>query len=99
MTPAELRELLDGSLTVPLTVAFDAIGVGETAGRKAQRRGDLPFRVIAVGKALRVPAVDLERLLLTPDNSETGPATGPALALTHEPSEARSDQCAPLHAV
>ena len=65
-----------------LLVALDAIGVGETAGRKALKRGDLPFRVIKVGGALRVPTCDLSILLApaTPDSSEAGAST-PAIAL------------------
>ena len=63
MTPDELRQIVDANVTVSLLVAFQAIGVGETAGRKALKRGDLPFRVIKVGAALRVPAADLAGLL------------------------------------
>lgn len=71
MGPTELRELAKRQLTAPLEVAFEAIHVGETAGRQAYTRGELPFRVIKVGRCLRVPVADLVRLLL-PDMDEAG---------------------------
>lgn len=65
MTPAELRALIEGNVTVPFLTALEAIGMGETAGRAAYKRNDLPFRVIRIGKVLRVPTADLATLLLT----------------------------------
>lgn len=85
MSPAELRRLCEQELTVPLLVALDAIDMSETKGRKAERAGDLPFPVMRVGKVLRVATRDLAALLLTPDSSEAGSATDPAVALTDEP--------------
>lgn len=78
MTPAQLLELCQTQLTVPFLTALDVIGVGETAGRKAYARGDLPFRVIRVGNVLRVPTADLARAVgLTPDaDTPRGPAPG-----------------------
>lgn len=64
MTSAELLALLDREVTVSLLDAFAALGIGETAGRAAVKRGDAPFRVIRVGRCLRVPTVDLRTLLL-----------------------------------
>ena len=84
MTPARFPgDLLSSSLTQPFLVALDAIGVCETTGRKAYARGDLPFRVIRVGNALRVPSCDLEALLLTPVMDEAGAPT-PAYVTTPE---------------
>jgi hypothetical protein len=101
VTRVELQALVDtGELTVPFLTALAALGIGETAGRRAEKSGRLPFRVIRVGNVLRVPVVDLERLLLTPDSSETGSATDPALALTAESVKGTRDaERATLHAV
>jgi hypothetical protein len=63
VNPEELQQIIEANVTVPLLTAFDAIDVSETAGRKAHKRGELPFRVIEVGKALRVPSCDLAALL------------------------------------
>lgn len=87
MTRDELQGLITaGVLTAPFLDALDAIDIGETAGRAALKRGDLPFRVIRVGKALRVPVRDLEALLLTPDIDEAGPAS-PAVVTTTSSDE------------
>jgi hypothetical protein len=100
MTRDELRALVAERPTVPLLTAFAAIDVSETAGRKAYARGELPFRVIRVGKALRAVSCDLEALLLTPDKAMAGPAS-PTDALTDEAHEGapRHDQCAPAPAL
>lgn len=66
MTRDELRQLVDGTTTVDFATACKALGIGLTAARAAERRGDFPCRAIRVGSALRVPSVELERLLLTP---------------------------------
>jgi hypothetical protein len=63
VTPEELRQIIEADVTVPFLVALEAIGVCETTGRKAHRRGELPFRVWVVGKAMRVPSCDLAVLL------------------------------------
>ncbi len=91
MTPAALRDLVATEVTVSFLTALEALGLGETAGRQAYRRGDLPFRVLRVGKALRVPTRDLAVLLLDPDSSATGPAS-PVVALTDEPHGGPHDQ-------
>jgi hypothetical protein len=64
MTPTELRNLVESEVTVPFLIGLEAIGMGETAGRQALRRGELPFRVFRMGKVLRVPTCDLRELLL-----------------------------------
>jgi hypothetical protein len=79
MTPTALRELVATEITVPFLTALDALGLGETAGRQAYKRGDLPFRVLRIGKALRVPTRDLEVLLLAPDMDAGGPTRGAAV--------------------
>ena len=66
MTPADLKQLVETEITVPLVTALQALGIGETAGRAALIRGDLPFRVWRGGKVLRVPTMDLAVLLLAP---------------------------------
>lgn len=63
MTPAEVREALESSVTQPFLVALEVLSIGETAGRAAYRRGELPFRVIRMGRVLRVPSADLWPLL------------------------------------
>ena len=63
MTPRELQHLLQTNVTIGILDAFDAVGIGETAGRAAQKRGELPFHVIKIGKCLRVPTADLAALL------------------------------------
>ncbi len=63
MTPRELRAQIENNITVPLLTAFKVYGIGETAGRKAYKRGDLPFRVVRMGNVLRVPTCDLADLL------------------------------------
>jgi hypothetical protein len=66
MTPTELRGLCETRTSVSLLTALEAVGVGETAGRKALRDGTLPFPVVRVGRALRVPTGPLAALLLGP---------------------------------
>jgi hypothetical protein len=66
LTPSDLQHLVETQVTVPLMTALEAFGMGETSGRAALKRGDLPFRVWRVGKVLRVPTMDLAVLLLAP---------------------------------
>lgn len=80
---------------MPFLTALEAIGISETAGRKAYARRELPFRVIRVGTALRAISCDLEALLLTPDTAMAGPAS-PTAALTDESVKGTRDaQSAP----
>lgn len=92
MTPAVLRELVATEVTVPLLTALEALGLGETAGRQAYKRGDLPVRVLRIGKALRVPTRDLAVLLLAPDSGVAGvsaPATASSYSVAAKAEETR----------
>ncbi len=56
----EIRKALTG-LTVPVTVAGRALGLGRNAAYAAAKRGDLP--TIKIGGAIRVPTAPLRRML------------------------------------
>lgn len=94
MTPTELRILIEDHVTVPFLTALEAIGIGETAGRNALKRNELPFRVLRMGAVLRVPTVDLAALLLTtPDmDAAAHPGAADVTATTTAPQEDRHDR-------
>jgi excisionase family DNA binding protein len=54
-------ELKSDRMTLTITEAAKALGIGRNAGYEAARRGEIP--TIRIGKRLLVPRVALERML------------------------------------
>ena len=73
-----LDELLSLPVSVDLTTAGRAFGIGRTKAFELARAGEFPVKVIRVGRKLRVSkAVILEALGVTPaaPTGESGPAS------------------------
>lgn len=65
--------------TTNVKTARSILGIGERLAYESIKRGEWPTRVLRFGTQIRIPTRDLLALLFSPDISEAGPATGPAL--------------------
>lgn len=63
-------ELRSKGLTVPMRIALEAAGIGETRGYQLARTGELPFPVFKVGRVYKVPTAGLLRALGIEDESK-----------------------------
>ena len=83
MTVLSRDELLSWPPTVPLWPdAASALGIGRTLTYELAQRGELPVRVLRLGRVMRVPTGDLlavlgitERDANRPGDSACAPAT------------------------
>lgn len=57
------RELLGLPTAVDLPTAGRALGIGRSLVYDLHQRGELPFRVLKLGRRLRVPREELFRVL------------------------------------
>lgn len=96
-TAAEVARL---PVVIDVVTAGEVLGMGRSAAYETARRGDFPVPVLRVGARYRVVTAHLHALLgVTPDSSEAGPATDPAIAPTspnHPGADSDSTQRGPL---
>jgi excisionase family DNA binding protein len=56
-------ELLALPVTVDVTTAARALGLGRSTAYELARRGEFPCRVLRIGSSYRIPTADLLRVL------------------------------------
>jgi excisionase family DNA binding protein len=56
-------ELLALPVTVDVTTAARALGLGRSTAYELARRGEFPCRVLHIGSSYRIPTADLLRVL------------------------------------
>ena len=72
-------ELLALPVTVDVTTAARALGLGRSTAYELARRGEFPCRVLHIGSSYRIPTADLLRVLgIEPLTSSQRPAPPPA---------------------
>ncbi|WP_282105053.1 MULTISPECIES: helix-turn-helix domain-containing protein [unclassified Crossiella] len=64
-------ELSSLPVTVDLLTAARALGIGRTTAYTLAKRGEMPVKVLRLGKSYRVITSDLRRLLESPDGKPT----------------------------
>jgi excisionase family DNA binding protein len=68
-------ELLALPVTVDVTTAARALGLGRSTAYELARRGEFPCRVLRIGSSYRIPTADLLRVLgIEPPTWEHQPA-------------------------
>lgn len=81
-TPEAIKAL---GPTTNVKTGASIVGVGSRLAYEAIQRGEWPTRVLRLGTRILIPTHDLVVLLYgSPENSEAGPATGPASAHVQE---------------
>jgi hypothetical protein len=70
--------------TTNVRTAAKILGIGERLAYESVQRNQWPTRVLRLGSRILIPTHDLLVLLYAPENSEAGPATGPATAHVQE---------------
>jgi excisionase family DNA binding protein len=74
-----LAELLALPVTVDVTTAARALGLGRSTAYELARRDEFPCRVLRVGSSYRIPTADLLRVLgIDPPTWDKQPAPPPA---------------------
>jgi len=72
-------ELLSLPVTVDITTAARALGLGRSTAYELARRKAFPCRVLHIGSTYRVPTADLLRVLgIEPAGAEQPPGQTPA---------------------
>ena len=72
-------ELLTLPVTVDVTTAARALGLGRSTAYDLARRGEFPCRVLRIGSSYRIPTADLLRVLgIEPPIPQQRPAPPPA---------------------
>lgn len=74
-----LAELLALPVTVDITTAARALGLGRSTAYELARRNEFPCRVLRVGSSYRIPTADLLRVLgIEPPRWDHHPTLPPA---------------------
>jgi excisionase family DNA binding protein len=72
-------ELLALPVTVDVTTAARALGLGRSTAYELARRDEFPCRVLRIGSSYRIPTADLLRVLgIEPPTPQQRPAPPPA---------------------
>lgn len=61
--PWTTQRVRDLGLTTDVETAGEILGIGRTTAYQLVKRGEFPVRVIVIGRARRVPVLELLRLL------------------------------------